>query len=79
MATTPWKTKGQTMKRMIDKSIMSGVKILGELKLVSQGMFWNIYLENNDSYVYVISMKKLKKESNISLYNAAKQAVERNT
>lgn len=56
------------MKRMRDKSTMSGVKILGEFKLVSDGIFWRIYKESDNSYLYIFSIRKLSKESNANLY-----------
>ena len=63
------------MKRMKDQSVMSGVKILGELKFVeSNGVLrgiWDVYRLIGDSYVFIGRLKKIAKQSNYSLYDDA--------
>jgi hypothetical protein len=61
------------MKRMVDKSKMSGVKILGEFKFIDNGSHWAVYQEINGAYVYVYTTRKIYKESNINLYNSVKE------
>jgi hypothetical protein len=61
------------MKRMIDKSKMSGVKILGEFKFVDNGACWAVYKEINGAYIYQYTTSKIYKESNINLYNSVKE------
>ena len=63
------------MKRMKDQSVMSGVKILGELKFVESTdvlrVTWDVYRLIGDSYVFIGRLKKKEKQSNYSLYDDA--------
>ena len=61
------------MKRMKDQSVMSGVKILGELKFVESTDvligIWDVYRLIGDSYVFIGRLKKKANQSNYSLYD----------
>jgi len=63
------------MKRMKDKSVMYGVKILGELKFVESNDYglrrWDVYRLIGDSYVFIGRLKRKEKQSNYSLYDDA--------
>jgi hypothetical protein len=60
---------------MKDKSVMSGVKILGDLKFVEltsalKGI-WDVYRLMGDSYVFIGRLEKKAKQSHYSLYDDA--------
>ena len=63
------------MKRMKDKSVMSGVKILGELKFVESNGMLSVYRLIGDSYVFIGRLKKKANQSNYSLYDDASRCL----
>lgn len=62
--------------KIVDRSVMVGVKLLGEYKLVSNGTFWDVFVETEDSYLFTGRVKKITRESNNDLYERFNQILE---
>lgn len=58
---------------MLDRSILRGVKELGEFRLMSQGTIWAIFVLYGTAYIFSGNMPKRKGESNKALYERVKE------
>lgn len=53
---------------MRNTSIFNGVKELRELTFMSDGRFWKVYEDHGNARVFIGTIEKRSRESNINLY-----------